>query len=41
MEEVFLVDLRHSHEIDLAAFRRRPWTRRVAEWLLGRLTPLL
>ena len=41
MEEVFLEDLRHSQEIDLAAFRRRPWTRRVAEWVLGWVTPLL
>lgn len=41
MEEVFLEDLRHSLEIDLAAFRRRPWTRRVAEWVVNQITPLL
>ncbi len=41
MEEVFLEDLRHSREIDLAAFRRRPWYRRVAEWGANQLTRVL
>ncbi|HEX6614798.1 MAG TPA: phospholipase D-like domain-containing protein [Gemmatimonadales bacterium] len=41
MEEVFLEDLRHSREIDLAEFRRRPWYRRVGEWAASRITPLL
>ena len=41
MEEVFLDDLRHSEEIDPAAFRRRPWTRRVMEWGANLITRLL
>jgi hypothetical protein len=41
MEEVFREVLRHSREIDLSPFRRRPWTRRVAEWVLDQITPLL
>ena len=41
MEEIFLEDLRYSKEIDLATFRKRPWTRRVAEWFADQITPLL
>ena len=41
MEEVFLEDLRYSKAIDLATFRKRPWTRRVAEWFADQITPLL
>ena len=41
MEEVFLADLHYSREIDLATFRGRPWTRRVAEWVLNQVTRLL
>ena len=41
MEEMFLEDLRQSREIDLATFRRRPWTRRVAEWAANQITRLL
>ena len=41
MEEMFLDDLRQSREIDLATFRRRPWTRRVAEWAANQITRLL
>ena len=41
MEELFMDDLRESKEIDLATFRRRPWTRRVAEWAADQLTRLL
>ena len=41
MEAVFLDDLRYAQEIDLAAFRRRPWTERVAEWAANQITPLL
>jgi len=41
MEEVFMEDLRHAREVELAAFRRRPWTRRVAEWGADQLTRLL
>jgi cardiolipin synthase A/B len=41
MEAVFMDDLRYAREIDLAAFRRRPWYRRVAEWAADLITPLL
>ena len=41
MEEVFLADLRHAVEIDLAEFRRRPRLARVAEWVADLITPLL
>jgi cardiolipin synthase A/B len=41
MEAVFLDDLRHSHEVELSAFLRRPWTRRVAEWAANLVTRLL
>ncbi|MDF2770602.1 MAG: Phospholipase D-like domain protein [Geminicoccaceae bacterium] len=41
MEEVFREDLRYSRAIDLATFRRRPWTRRVAEWFADQITPVL
>ena len=41
MEAVFLDDLRHSLEIDLEVFRRRPWFHRVAEWAANLITPLL
>jgi cardiolipin synthase len=41
MEEVFRDDVRHAEEIHLAAFRRRPWYRRVAEWSADLLTRLL
>ena len=41
MESVFLEDLGHALEIDLATFRRRPWTERVGEWAANLITPLL
>ena len=41
MEEVFLDDLRDAKQIDLAAFRRRPWTQRVAEWAANQITRVL
>jgi cardiolipin synthase len=41
MEEVFLADLARSRAIDLATFRRRSWTARVAEWAATQVTPLL
>jgi cardiolipin synthase len=41
MEAVFFDDLRHAREISLAAFRRRPWTDRLAEWAASQITPLL
>lgn len=41
MERVFFDDLRSSKEIDLATFRRRPWTERVAEWAADQITRLL
>lgn len=33
-------DLRYAREVDLAAFRRRPWYRHVAEWAANQTTPL-
>ena len=41
MEEVFFDDLNHSKEVDLAAFRNRPWTDRVAEAAANFVTRLL
>lgn len=41
MEEVFLDDLRHAKRVDLATFRRRPWTQRVAEWAANQITRVL
>ena len=41
MEEVFFDDLRQAREVELAAFRRRPWTRRVAEWAANQIVRLL
>jgi hypothetical protein len=41
METVFHDDLRDAKEIDLATFRRRPWTRRVAEWAANQIVRLL
>ncbi|HET9003044.1 MAG TPA: phospholipase D-like domain-containing protein [Gemmatimonadaceae bacterium] len=41
MERVFFDDLRYSKEIDLAEFRRRPWTERIAEWAANQITRLL
>src|SRR5688500_2966932 len=41
MEEVFMDDLRQSKEVDLVTFRRRSWTRRVAEWAANQMTRLL
>jgi len=41
MEQVFFDDLRHAREIELATFRRRPWTERMGEWAASQITPLL
>ena len=41
MEEVFFDDLRNAREIDVAAFRRRPWTERASEWAASQITRLL
>jgi len=41
MEEVFLEDLRYAREVELAMFRRRPWTQRVAEWAANQIVRLL
>ena len=41
MDAIFHDDLRHATEVDLATFRRRPWTARVAEWGANVITPLL
>ena len=41
MEGVFLDDLRYAAEVDPAAFGRRPWTERLAEWAANQITPLL
>src|SRR5687767_14084076 len=32
MNEIFLEDLKHSDEIKLETFRKRPWTGKVLEW---------
>jgi cardiolipin synthase len=41
MEEIFFEDLRQAKEVELATFRRRPWTRRVAEWAANQIVRLL
>jgi cardiolipin synthase len=41
MEKIFLEDLRFAEEIDLDAFRRRPYLARVAEWGANLITPFL
>ena len=41
METVFFDDLRESKQVDLATFRRRPWTQRVAEWAADQITRVL
>ena len=41
MEEVFFEDLRQAREVDLATFRRRPWTQRVAEWAANQIVRVL
>lgn len=41
MEEVFIEDLGYAKEIELAEFRRRPWTQRVGEWGANLITRLL
>jgi hypothetical protein len=41
METVFLDDLRYATPVELATFRRRPWTRHVAEWVANQITRLL
>lgn len=41
MESVFFDDLHHAQEIDLATFRRRPWTQHVAEWAANQITRVL
>jgi cardiolipin synthase len=41
LEEVFFDDLRYSKEVELATFRRRPWTQRVAEWAANQIVRLL
>ncbi len=41
MEAVFANDLRQAREIDLDGFRRRSWTRRIAEWAANQVTRLL
>lgn len=41
MEQVFFEDLRYAQEIQLATFRRRSWTRRVAEWAANQIVRLL
>jgi len=41
MEAMFFDDLRYAREIDLATFRRRPWTERVSEWAASQITRLL
>jgi cardiolipin synthase len=41
MDSVFMDDLRHSQEIKLETFRKRPWTDKVLEWGAQRLQRLL
>jgi len=41
MESVFFDDLTHAQEVELAAFRRRPWTQHVAEWAANQITRVL
>ena len=41
METVFHDDLRDAKEIDLATFRRRPWTQRIAEWAANQIVRVL
>jgi cardiolipin synthase len=41
MDRIFLDDLRHAEEITSAAFRRRSWVQRIAEWGANSLTRLL
>jgi cardiolipin synthase len=41
MEALFVDDLRHAIEIDLAEFSRRPWTEHVGEWGANLLTRVL
>jgi len=41
LEEVFFEDLRQAREVDLATFRRRPWTQRVAEWAANQIVRVL
>jgi hypothetical protein len=41
MEALFFDDLAHAVEIDLAEFRRRPWTEHVNEWGANLLTRVL
>ena len=41
MERIFTDDLRYAKQIDLATFKRRPWTERIAESAASLITPLL
>jgi hypothetical protein len=41
LEAVFVNDLRDAKAIDLATFRRRPWTRRIAEWAANQIVRVL
>jgi cardiolipin synthase len=41
MEKVFFEDLRQAKEVELATFRQRPWTQRVAEWAANQIVRLL
>jgi len=41
MEALFFDDLGHAVEVDLAEFRRRPWTEHVNEWGANLLTRVL
>jgi hypothetical protein len=41
LEEVFRDDLEYADEVDLAAFRRRPWTERIKERAAVSISPIL
>jgi cardiolipin synthase len=41
LDAMFHDDLRYAREIELAAFRRRPWTERLVEWGAGLMSRVL
>lgn len=41
MDEIFMNDLRHSQEMKLETFRKRPWTGKVLEWGAQKLQRVL
>jgi cardiolipin synthase len=41
MDDIFLDDLKHSDEMKLETFRKRPWTGKVLEWGAQKLRRIL